>query len=382
MKKKIAVFIFAMMSVGVLNACGSDKGAADEPSTQTESSTEGTNTASDVLIKDYDVENYVTLCDYQNMAVTVKKPVVDEQMIDSYISSKLSAYGGKEEFAVTDRAVEQGDTVNINYSGKLDGVAFDGGTDDSEEGTNLLIGSGSFIPGFEDGLVGVMPGETVDLTLTFPETYKNNPDLAGKETVFTVTVNGIAPTAAELTDALAASLDAENPTVDKYKESVKAMLVSETELEFENYYSTLVENAIVDKMLKECVFAEVPEELITRYRTNYINNTTQSAAAYGMDLETYVAAAYQMEYEEFEKQTQVWAEDSAKQALAFQAIANKENLNIDDETLAAELDAYAKNYGYESAADLPQDIGEDYREYLTFMAVLDYLSENAQVTVE
>lgn len=393
MKKKLAVLLFAVMSVGVISACGTDKGTEKETQTETESSTEagtqetGTETAEqenvpDVLIKDYEVEKYVTLNNYQNMAVTIYKPTVDDASVESYIASRLSSCGKDEEVAIMDRAVENGDTVNINYSGKLDGVAFEGGTDDSEAGTNLEIGSHSFIDGFEEGLIGVMPGETVDLNLTFPETYPNNPDLAGKETVFTVTVNGIVPKVEDLTDAMAAKLDAENPTVDSYKQAVKDMLTEEAQEEFDSSYDSYVENALIQKLVEECVYEEIPEELITKYQNNFINNMSQTASGYGMDLESYIAAAYQMEYAEFEELTHTWAESSAKQAITFQAIANKENLNIDDAALAAGLDEYAKSYGYESAADLPEDINEDYREYLMFLSVLDYLKEGAQVTVE
>ena len=87
-----------------------------------------------------------------------------------------------------DRAVETGDTVNIDYEGKKDDVAFDGGT---AQGYDLTIGSGSFIAGFEDGLIGAAPGETRELALSFPEDYKVNPDLAGTDVVFTATVNSL-----------------------------------------------------------------------------------------------------------------------------------------------------------------------------------------------
>lgn len=394
MKKKLAVLLVTALSVGVISACGADKDGTNETQTQTESGTEaaeGGNTqaestaqteASTVLVKDYEVEKYVTLGDYRNMEVTISKPVVDDTTVDNYITSRLTSYGGKEEFAIMDRAVENGDTVNINYVGKLDGVAFEGGTDDSEEGTNLGIGSNSFIEGFEEGLIGVKPGETVDLNLTFPEVYTNNPDMAGKETVFTVTVNGIAPTAADLTDDLAAALDEENPTAEAYKTAVKDMLTEEAEAEFEASYDTYVEDALIQKLVEECIYEEMPEELVTKYQTNFLNNMAQTASVYGMDLSTYISAAYQMEYEEFEAITKTWAEASAKQALAFQAIANKENLNIDDARLETELTEYAQSYGYESSEDLPEDIGEDYREYLMFLDVLEFLKEGAQVTVE
>ena len=385
MKKKLAVMLIMAMTVSMLSACGADKEKTEEGQTQsveTESSTAGADTesAETILLKDYDVESCVALNEYKGMAVTLEKPVVTDADVESYITSVLSNYGGKEEFAIMDRAVEEGDTVNINYSGKLDGVAFEGGTDDSEEGTNLGIGSNSFFDGFEDGLIGVMPGETVDLNLTFPENYQSV-ELAGKETVFTVTVNGIAPTVADLTDEMAVALNEETATVDAYKQSVLEMLTEEAQANFDSSYDTSVEDALIQKMMDECTFKELPEEVVTKYKNTIVNNMTQTAAMYQMDLDSYVAAAYGS-YEEFENMMTIWAENSAKQAIAFQAIANKENLNVDDGRLAEELETYAQSYGYESADELGEDMAEDYREYLMFMDVLDFLRENAQVTVE
>jgi len=127
------------------------------------------------------------------MTVTVYKPEAEDEDIEQYINDALlKGY-------ITDRAVENGDVVNLDYEGKKDGVAFEGGT---AKGYDLEIGSGLFIPGFEEKLVGVMPGETVDLDLTFPEGY-DEPSLAGQPVVFTVTVNGIAESIsyADVTDA-------------------------------------------------------------------------------------------------------------------------------------------------------------------------------------
>jgi len=392
MKKKLAVLLITAMTVSVLSACGADKEKTEEGQTQvveTENNTEAAESvaateaesAEMVFLKDYEVESYVTLNDYQNVAVTLTKPVVTDADVDNYITSILSNYGGREEFAIMDRAVAEGDTANINYSGKLDGVAFEGGTDDSEEGTNLGIGSNSFIDGFEDGLIGVMPGETVDLNLTFPENYQST-ELAGKEVVFTVTVNGIAPTVGDLTDEMAVALNEETSTVDAYKQSVMEMLTEEALLEFDNYYDTYVENAIVEKIVEESTFTDVPKEIVNKYKNTIIEADTQTAAMYQMDLESFVTAAYGISYEEYESTMYTYAENMAKQIIAFQAIANKENLNIDDTKLAEEVETYAQNSGLESADDLGEDVRESYRESLMFVGVLDYLKEKAQVTVE
>ena len=153
--------------------------------------------------------------EYKGLALTIapRAEVTDEQVDElarSVYNDALTA-----EYGITDRAVAVGDKVNINYAGTQDGVAFEGGTADNQ---SLVIGSGSFIEGFEDGLVGVMPGETVELNLTFPEDYMNA-DMAGVEVVFTVTVNFIYLSADDTMqdEAIAVMSDGEYATIDAFK---------------------------------------------------------------------------------------------------------------------------------------------------------------------
>ena len=201
MKKKLAWMCMAGVMAMSVSACGGKSGQDAQETAQTveegetgaktEEAVSGESAAetekiSDredyVGIEDLDIDEYITLADYQNMKVSAFKPVVDDAAITEYIDRELLV--GR----IMDRAVEEGDVTDIDFVGKKDGVAFDGGT---ASGYKLTIGSGGFIEGFEDGLIGVMPGETVDLNLTFPDPYQKNPDLAGQEVVFTVTVNGI-----------------------------------------------------------------------------------------------------------------------------------------------------------------------------------------------
>ena len=137
-------------------------------------------------IRSYDVEKYVTLCNYDGMDVEVAGDFeVSEEDVISYINDMLVYYPN---YTDTDKqVVEDGDCVNIDYEGKKDGVAFNGGT---AQGHVLEIGSNSFIDGFEEGLIGAKVGDTLDLNLTFPENY-GTAELAGAAVVFTVTVNKI-----------------------------------------------------------------------------------------------------------------------------------------------------------------------------------------------
>ena len=132
--------------------------------------------------------DYVTLLDYSHMELS-DEIIPSDEAVQSQIDKTLSSYTKTNQITDEDRLIEDGDTVNIDYVGKIDGTAFDGGSTNGQ-GTDLEIGSGSYIDDFEDQLVGAHPGDEVEVTVTFPDNY-DAADLAGKEAVFDVTVNGI-----------------------------------------------------------------------------------------------------------------------------------------------------------------------------------------------
>lgn len=393
MKKKSLYFLTAAMTAVMLSACGdhtSEK--AESPETVSTESADGTESIEEtgntdtaeqtewMALKDMDVESHVTLSEYTGIPVTLQSPSVSEEDVDEYIAAAVGSLGGTEGAAIMDRAVEEGDKVNINYAGTIDGVAFNGGTDDSEEGTDLEVGAGGFIPGFEEGIVGVMPGETVDVDVTFPENY--NAELAGKDAVFAITVNGIAPP--ELTEELVPFLNEELSTIEEYRQFVYDSLMESRQSEFDYYYDNMVQEAMLSTLLEECTYTDVPQELVDRYYSNIVNNLTMTAQMYGVDLETYGLLVYGMsEYSDFEEMMKNWANQSAKQALVFQAIANIEDLNVSDETLDEELENSAASYGLSSVDEFLGDGSkEEYREYLMFENVINFLKESVQVTVE
>ena len=158
--------------------------AEETESDNTEDTSEDTPTTAE-LMAGIDVEKCVTLGDYKG--VTVEKTIqsVTDEDVQNEIDNALANYPVE-----VDQAAKEGDTVNIDYVGKIDGTAFDGGSTNGQ-GTDLEIGSGSYIDDFEDQLVGAHPGDKVEVTVTFPDEYPASPDLAGKEAVFDVTVNGI-----------------------------------------------------------------------------------------------------------------------------------------------------------------------------------------------
>jgi len=205
MKKFITTMTVLALSASVLAGCGktAENGESTQAGTESAAPAEtGSETAAaaveygeDAYVDGINVADYVTLGEYKGIEVTETTPTVTDDYVQSYIDYALQSNMVTTE--VTDRAVQTGDFANIDYEGKIDGVAFEGGTD---KGYDLEIGSGSFIDGFEDGLIGAEIGETRDVTVTFPESYPNA-EVAGKEAVFTVTVNSIhTESLPELTD--------------------------------------------------------------------------------------------------------------------------------------------------------------------------------------
>ena len=183
--------------------CSGQKSAKD--ASQAESTAEGETPAE---TEEYVAEGSITLGEYKGIPVTVTEPTVTDEEVDAQIQQLLNSSA---EYLEVDREAQLGDQVNIDYKGMKDGVAFDGGT---AEGYDLVLGSNSFIDGFESGLVGAKKGEEVTLNLTFPDPYQNNPDLAGQAVVFEVKVNNVKEkTVPELTDDFVAKVSPEDGTV-------------------------------------------------------------------------------------------------------------------------------------------------------------------------
>lgn len=330
--------------------------------------------ALDIVLNNTDLNQYLKLVDYKNMNVTVSKPTVDEAQLEQLMCEVYLSSVDKEHGGITDRAVAVGDTVIIDYEGKKDGVAFAGGT---AEGANLTIGSGQFIDGFEDGLIGVMPGETVDLDLTFPEAYHSE-ELAGQAVVFTVTVHYIIPasiTIEEMDEEVIKLIDISGvTTVDEYRQFVHDYLLSAAE---SNYEMDLQE-AILGALVDGTDFYNVPEGLLVNYEQKILNSLNQAGATNGVDADTYAAYVYGMNSQQV---VDAYAEGSMKQELVLQAVANAEGLKVSDEELDQELNDYAASAGYASVEDLLGGISkEEYRNYFMTEKVMEFLKENVTIT--
>lgn len=354
MKKKLAVVLTALLAVSMLGGCGSEKSG---------------------LLKDIKVSKYVTLnSEYTGLALTVdpKEEVTQDQVnqvaVASYNNMVTADIGG-----IKDRAITDGDTVNIDYAGEKDGVAFEGGTAAAQI---LEIGSNSFIEGFESGLIGAKPGETVKLDLTFPESYQNNPDLAGQAVVFTVTVNFIYPkNVDELKEEVISTITSgEFNTVQEYMDSCKKYLEDNAEYQ----YSVSKENSIITALEGITTYKSIPQVLIDKYTETLTASLTTTAESYGVDLDTLCNYYFGSDSATY---IAGQAEASARQSMVFQYIANEEKLNVSDEELEQSLQEMADENEMESVEALVGETDrEDFREYFMYQKVINFIFENAQVT--
>lgn len=336
-----------------------------ESETGTEAGTE--DYGPEAYLSGINVADYVTLGEYKGIEVSVDAPVVTDEYLDSYIDYVLQSNMVTTE--ITDRPVEEGDIVNIDYEGKIDGVAFDGGT---AQGYDLTIGSGTFIDGFEDGLIGAETGETVDVNVTFPENYQGE-EVAGKDAVFTVTVNSISvETLPELTDEFVQGLDVGVNTVEEYRQYAYDLLMEEEQAT----HDSNAEIAVLEAVMAGSQIQAPPEDMTNRYYNRIIDNMTYYASLYGYDLETFLSMQGTSEDAIRESAAQ-----AGQEIIVMQAIADAEGLSVTDEELDAEIETNAGSLGYDDVEEYRASLDvEGYREYMMSEKVLNFLLENAVVT--
>ena len=334
--------------------------AESETGSEEESETETEFNVAD--IPEYDASEYVTLGEYKDLTVEVTPvEVTDEQVMDKIASETKQT--------LTEGTVESGDTVNIDYVGKIDGEEFDGG---SAEGYDLEIGSCTFIDGFEDGIIGMQVGDTKDLELKFPEDYHST-DLAGKDVVFTVTVNSISRVP-ELTDEVADSV-VEGMTAEAYQESVRQDLEDQAK----ESQKTEAEQKLLQAVYENATIDGYPEENLQYTIKRAKDYYEWLASMYGMSLDDYLKN-YGMTQDEFNEQIQPVAEEALGEEMTLLAIAKEENIEVSDEEYEAGLARYAEAQGMDDPSKLEEAYGENYiKNSLLQEKVLEFLYENATI---
>ncbi|NBI90744.1 trigger factor [Lachnospiraceae bacterium] len=348
---KIAALTAALAAMMIVAGCGQDE---DEK----------------IYLDEIKAEDYVKLPEYKGLHVVQALPEVTDEYRDAYINYYLSLNPPE--------GAKEGDTVNIDYVGTLDGVAFEGGT---AAGQNLTLGSGQFIEGFEEGLIGAKAGDVVDLNLTFPENYRST-EMAGKSVVFTVTVNTVmAAEPQELTDEYVKGLDNGCSTVEEYKQYAYDLLMEDAEVSYEK----AIENSLVNMLMESCEFTkEPPQAMVEGYTSMLKENLTAEAANYGLTLEQFISVGFGTDAETFAQEIQEQAKQYARQYIMLQAIADREGLNVTDEDVDKEIEELtAENGGDMSVEEIKEEIdNRRYKEYMMSQKVMEMLRENAVVSAE
>ncbi len=304
----------------------------------------------------------VTLGDYKGLTVEVTKQEVTDADVDARIEQDRQKVARTVD--VEGRALENGDTVNLDYAGSVDGVAFEGGT---AEGQTLTLGSNQFIPGFEEQMVGMNIGEEKDLNVTFPEQY-HAAELAGKAAVFHVKVNSATHTELpELNDEFAADASEYN-TFAEYKDSI----VKELNEKAAKNNEVAVENALVEKATANAQM-DIPEAMI-RDQVNYILREMQMRMAYqGLRLEDYLKYTGQT-VEQLADMYKGEAEQRVKMELTIEAIRKAEGVEPTDEDVQKQIAEQAERMG-QKVEDFEKTLTDEQRGYLKDSAAIQKVVE-------
>lgn len=313
----------------------------------------------------------VTLGEYKGIAVPKTDTTVTDEEVDAEVKKEQEKNG--REVSVEDRPAEMGDTVNIDYEGKVDGVAFAGGT---AQGHDLKLGSNTFIPGFEDQLVGINVGETKDITVTFPEEYHTE-ELKGKEAVFTCTANKITKTEyPEIDDDFAQDVS-EFDTLEEYKADVRKTLTERKEEQAKQ----AKRDAAVSKAATNAEI-DIPEPMINTQADQMVNNFARRLQAQGMTLEQYMQYTG-ADLNTMREQLKPQAVLQIRNQLVLEKIAETEKIEVSDEDLDKEIEEMAKTYQME-ADKMKELIGEteleNIRKDLAVQKAIDFVADNAVET--
>ena len=264
-----------------------------------------------------DVKPEVKLGAYTGLGVELKAVEVSEEEVLEEIKK---AQEKSARLVENHDDIQKGDSVTFDFSGSVDGVKFDGGTAEDFE---LEIGSGQFIPGFEDQMIGLKKGEQKDITVTFPEDYGAK-DLAGKEAVFALNIKNIrTKELPELNDEFASNIS-EFETLEEYKADVKKQITARKEEQNKQEYETkLIEAAVKNAEV------EIPESMVEEQIDNYIHNFEHQLMHQGLKLQDYLMYLGTTE-EKLREERKEDAKETVKTQLVFDAIIEKENLKVED----------------------------------------------------
>ena len=312
----------------------------------------------------------VTLGEYKGVSVKKETTVVSDVEVDARVEEERNKQAT--EIQVEDRAVIEGDTVNLDYAGTVDGVAFAGGTAQDQ---TLKIGSGSFIPGFEEQMIGMNIGEEKDLQVTFPEKYHAE-ELAGKAAVFHVKVNSITETQLPALDDDFAKDISEFDTLEEYKADIRAKLEAQAAEKDNNNFT----NAVIEKVLENAT-VEIPEAMIERQIDSMMRDFEYRLMGNGLKLDDFLKYTGS-DMKAFRENYRGQAEKSVKAHLVLEAIEKAEAIDATQEQIDKQLEAFAAQTG-KTVEEFKASLSESDIEYFKADAIRDncvkFLADNAKI---
>lgn len=363
--KKRAFIISTFLSVSLmLTGCSWDE-------IRSKFTGEDMSVSGSAVVEDYDAAECVTLPEYKGIEV-------DCTVSDEDVQAEIDSFLGQNS---TENKIEKGkckkdDTVNIDFVGKIDGEAFDNG---SATDQTITLGSSGYIPGFDDGIIGMKVGQTKDINVTFPEDYGNE-ELKGKPAVFTITLNYISETVVpELTDKFVAE-KTEQKTVEEYRAATKEKLAKDKkDSAGQTAYGQLEEKVEVKKY---------PESLVAVCKGQLDAYYKYTSKQYGYSDFNEFLKAMQMDETTYNESLQKAAESIAKTQLIAEVIAAKENITVTEDEVKAEIASVSEQAGQEEA-ELKKSFEELYGASITIEKyyettlltnkVVDFVGQNAKI---
>ncbi len=351
--KKFSLVMAMVMGCSLLSGCGNSAKKTQEK-----------------MVDKY--ASYCELTQYTNLDYTKVETEITDEVMDAEINYLLSNFATVE--TVTTGTTKNGDTVNIDFTGTVDGVAFDGGSTDGQ-GYDLTLGSGYMIPGFEEQIVGHDVGETFDIEVTFPEDYGNT-ELAGVDAVFEITINNIQVTVLPAYDDAFVAANTDYATVAELEEAIVQSIKDSDD--------STNKTAIIETILNSntyVVINEYPEKELQELIDKSVESVTAEAATYGMDFATYVSARYGTSEENFKAYISQVAEDFIREKIVICAIAKAENITVTEDEIKDYKKIMMEQLGYTEDQLEEEYSEEDIIFYTISDKVYEFLLENNPGTV-
>ncbi len=379
-KRTAALFLAAVLAGGCVTGCAGSSvsdtqsttasgGSSSNPSSPASSGNDSTYvnpyTLSSLNVFEIDFDKYVDVSKWKDTVVTAEDATEPEYQTQYALAYALQT-AGISAAEITDRGIQGGDTVTMDFVGYVDGEELENGSGTDQ---TLAIGSGRFISGFEEGLLGAKTGDELTLELTFPDPYPNNTELSGKPVTFEVTVKKIEGYAEVSDEDISEATDGEFETYEAFAEDF-------TTSRAKDYQEMVIWQKVMENVEEKAVCEELRDDFINTYLYTY----GAMSEAYNMSIETilFYSYGYQMTVDEFKEALEPTAEDYALQTCTVLAIADMDGIEVDEQELEDAYQEQLKNF------DSEEEMIEsgNSREEIQFSLLLDLVEQHLYDTIQ